>query len=280
MNKIWQKVTIKITGVEPDEAAGLIAYDFNLAVAVDKSGITLWVDKTKSDEITPEKVVEAVIRAFSGAKADIVSVETVEEEKWLDWQKESIGPIATGDRLWIIPSWREDETPEGRTAVVIDPGLAFGTGHHPTTCGCLVMIEKLGGASTLDVGCGTGLLAIASVMLGASRAVGVDTDPDAVDVARKNVAINSVTDQVTIIEGSVDAVDEKFDTVVANLYLGPLVSLAPKLAERLNPNGVLIISGFTEDQESKVDKAMRLAGVAPLDRWTKGGWVTLGYKRG
>lgn len=278
MNKSLKKVTIRITGVDIDEAAGLIAYDFDRAVTVEEGVVIFWIDEAKSDEISPDQVADTVMSAFLGAKADVISIETEEEGKWLDWQKESIGPLFVGEKLWITPSWRNDETPEGRRAVVIDPGLAFGTGHHPTTYGCLLMVEKQGVASILDVGCGTGLLAIASALLGAGRAVGVDTDPEAIKVARENVVINDVTDRVTIIEGSVDAVDEKFDMVVANLYLGPLVALAGELVALLNVNGVLIVSGFTEDQEKEVDKAIRRPGVLPADRWAKEGWVTLGYK--
>jgi ribosomal protein L11 methyltransferase len=181
------------------------------------------------------------------------------------------------ERMWIVPSWCEPVDP---TAVnlALDPGLAFGTGSHPTTRLCLewLALELRRQASVLDYGCGSGILAIAAAKLGASRVVGVDVDPHAVDAARANAATNGVAAAFTFPDG---LGADTFDVVVANILANPLRLLAPALAARVRGGGRIVLSGVLADQAADV-----AAAYAPwfiIDVWRSGedGWVALAGTR-
>jgi len=196
--------------------------------------------------------------------------ERVAERDWLAVWKEGLEPVTIG-ALTVAPPWFD----AGPGAVVIDPGQAFGTGHHETTTGCLAALQELdlAGRSVLDVGTGSGVLAIAAARLGAGRVVGVDTDPLAVAAARANAQVNGVDLEVR--EGSVDAAGpERFEVVVANLDTGTLSRLAGALAERLAPGGALIASGVSVERQAEAVAALERAGLPPLARPGRE-WVVL-----
>ena len=188
--------------------------------------------------------------------------ETVPDRDWLAVWKEGLAPVTVGV-LTVTPPWVH----AGPDAIVIDPGQAFGTGHHETTTGCLTTLQELdlAGRSVLDVGTGSGILAIAAARLGAGPVVGVDTDPLAAAAAQANAAVNGV--DVDVREGSVDAaVPERFDVVVANLDTDTLSRLAGALADRLAPGGALIASGVSIERQAEAITALDRAGLPPLTR--------------
>ncbi|HTR44269.1 MAG TPA: 50S ribosomal protein L11 methyltransferase, partial [Thermodesulfovibrionales bacterium] len=170
----------------------------------------------------------------------------ISERDWNESWKKRFLPIEVGENLSIVPPWDEEVT--ARMRLVIDPGMAFGTGHHETTMRCLTIMEKYAkdAASAavlssqdrfLDVGTGTGILAIAASKLGFREVVGVDTDPLAVDAATRNAALNELTN-VTIREGEITAVEDAADLIAANLISEILIRIAPEISRRLNPSGV------------------------------------------
>lgn len=212
--------------------------------------------------------------AYFPARVDGLPVdgdwEAVPERDWLAVWKEGLEPVTVG-ALTVTPPWID----AGPDAVVIDPGQAFGTGHHETTTGCLAALQELhlAGRSVLDVGTGSGILAIAAARLGAGRVVGVDTDPLAVAAARANAAVNDV--DVDVREGSADAAaPERFDVVVANLDTDTLSRLATALADRLAPGGSLIASGVSLARQTEAATALTRAGLRPLTRPGRE-WVVL-----
>jgi ribosomal protein L11 methyltransferase len=198
------------------------------------------------------------------------------DQDWNESWKKSFSPIPVGRRLSILPPW--EDVPEGRTGIIVDPGMAFGTGHHETTKTCLELIEewapRLRGSRFLDIGTGTGILAIAAVRLGFSEAVGLDTDPLAVEAASRNVSLNGL-DSVHILPGDISAARGTYGMIVANLISGVLIGIARKLAARLEPQGIVVLSGMLAGQEDDVIRAALKAGLGLKDKLSDGKWVTL-----
>ena len=206
----------------------------------------------------------------------------VPDEDWGEGWKRHFVPLDVG-RVRIRPSWIDAPAPEGAVEVVLDPGMAFGTGSHATTSLCLAALSDLlhhrPGASVLDVGTGSGILAIAARKLGARRVAANDDDPKAVEVARENAAKNGV--DVEIVAEPLDRVGGVFDVVVANILANTLVELAPGIAAKLAPGGVVLLSGILGGQEAEVRAAYVARGLAPLpggDR-REGEWSLLALER-
>jgi ribosomal protein L11 methyltransferase len=189
----------------------------------------------------------------------------VPDEDWGEGWKKDFRPLDVG-RVRVRPSWIQEPPPAGAVEVVLDPGMAFGTGTHPTTALCLAALSDLlgerPGASVLDVGTGSGLLAIAARKLGAGRVAGNDEDPVAVAVARENAEKNGAALELT--GAPVEEIPGAFDVVVANILANVLVALAPALAAKVAPGGVLLLSGILHPQEDEVRRAQIAAGLVPL----------------
>ena len=202
---------------------------------------------------------EAVRAAHGGELREVPDADWGEE-----WKK-GLDAFSVG-RVWVRPTWIQRPAPAGAVEVVLDPGMAFGTGTHPTTSLCLGALSDLlaarPGASVLDVGTGSGLLAIAAKKLGAGRVAGNDNDPIAVRVARENAEANGVALQLS--EAPVEAIDGTFDVVLANILANTLVELAPALAAKLAPGGVVLLSGILGPQEDEVRAAYLAQGLAPF----------------
>jgi len=201
----------------------------------------------------------------------------VADEDWAhSWMIHS-EPQVVGERLYICPSWAA-AAPSGRTAIIIDPGMAFGTGQHATTQGCLQQLERVivGGSITraLDVGTGSGVLAIALAKLGVDEVWAVDTDPVACRVATANASVNGVGTRVRVTSDLAD-VPGSFDLIVANLFADLLEVLARQLVERLKADGTLIVSGLLGVDEARVLTAYEAVGLAGARRQFEEPWVTL-----
>jgi ribosomal protein L11 methyltransferase len=189
-------------------------------------------------------------------------VAEVADEDWGERWKRDLAPFSVG-RVFIRFSWSEAAAPAGAVEVVLDPGMAFGTGTHATTSLCLAAIDRLlaarAGASVLDVGTGSGLLAIAARKLGASRVAGTENDPVALRVAAENAARNGVALELAL--APPEEVPGAFDVVVANILANTLVALAPAIAGKVAPGGALLLSGLLAGQEDAVREAYVAAGL-------------------
>lgn len=204
------------------------------------------------------------------------SVEQIAEQNWVQLTQSQFEPIHVAEGLWIVPSWHAAPEPQALN-IRLDPGMAFGTGSHPTTRLCLkwLMATVGQGAEVLDYGCGSGILAIAAARIGAARVLGVDIDDKAIDAARRNAADNGVSIEL---RQSDQPVGERFDVVVANILTNPLCALAPAIAACVKPGGRLALSGVLDSQSARVIDAYApwiALSVGDIDE----GWVRLEGRR-
>ncbi|HVM30253.1 MAG TPA: 50S ribosomal protein L11 methyltransferase [Candidatus Limnocylindrales bacterium] len=264
-----------------------------LAARVDTSrpqlvrGFLPAVDKTTAD-LAIEQVREHLghLQAFGLRPIGELQTRLLHEEDWADAWKSHFPVLKVGRRLVIRPTWREHQPAADDVVLALDPGMAFGTGLHPTTRLCLAALEQLAdgglveGARVLDVGCGSGVLAIAAGLLGAHQVVGLDTDPIAVEATMANGARNGLAGRLAARQGSLPSADGPFDLVVANLISSLLIELAPLLAASVRTGGRLVASGIFIDREPEVLAALEHAGLERSGRSAEGDWVALELARG
>jgi ribosomal protein L11 methyltransferase len=203
------------------------------------------------------------------------------DEDWAENWKLHFQPQTIGTRWYVCPSW-QSEIPAGRIGIVIDPGMAFGTGHHASTRGCLVLLEaalerrKI--STAIDLGSGSGILAIALAKLGVPDVWAIDTDPAAHGIAAANAELNGVAQQVRIM-GSLPPGPTRTDLVVANLFANALIDLAPRLRDILRPAGTLICAGFLTADEAQLCATYQALGFKVEGRWQEHPWVALAFQR-
>ncbi len=202
----------------------------------------------------------------------------IPEQDWNESWKKGFTPLDVGKQFTVLPPWEDKRS--GRINLIIDPGMAFGTGHHETTRSCLVLMEKYVGKIAkkrfLDLGTGTGLLAIAASKLGYNHVVAIDTDPVAIEAARMNIKLNQVIN-IELREGSVVEAPGTFDCIVANIISGVLVFLAPGISSRLNPSGITVLSGILAEQGEEVASAFTQNGLKLIESMPDGKWVSLAF---
>lgn len=217
------------------------------------------------------------LQAFGIRPVGPLRVRAVDDADWTDaWKRHYVAQRI--GRVVIVPSWAEEELVPGEVAVTLDPGMAFGTGLHPTTRGCLELLQAIEPMpdTILDVGCGSGILSLAALRLGAVRAVGIDTDPLAVAASRENAERNGLADRFEAREGTLaEGPSERFPIVVANLVAAVLVELAAAMAAHLAPAGILLASGIIQPRADEVEAALLAAGLAVVERRADGEWVSL-----
>jgi ribosomal protein L11 methyltransferase len=221
------------------------------------------------------------LQAFGLRPIGQLRTRVVHEEDWAEAWKAHFPVLRVGRRLVIRPTWRRHRSEPGDVVLALDPGMAFGTGLHPTTRLCLALVEDLGdrgllaGARVLDVGCGSGILGIAAARLGAASVLGVDPDPIAIESTTANARRNRLMRRVHARQGSVPSGERPFAVVLANLVASLLVELASRLAEELVPGGTIVASGIFVDREEDVRRAFENEGLQVSGRLAEGDWVAL-----
>ena len=222
---------------------------------------------------------QAIGRALAASDAKALaaaSIDRLEDADWVAQTQRQFAPIRAGERLWIVPTWHEAPDPSA-VNVVLDPGAAFGTGSHPTTRLCLAWLERevRPGDTILDYGCGSGILAIAGLKLGAAHAFGVDVDPLALEAARYNARRNAVALEV---HDAREPLPRAARLTVANILANPLRMLAPVICGHTEPGGRIALSGILEDQAAAVIEAYR-EGAALEVAGREASWVLLAGPR-
>jgi ribosomal protein L11 methyltransferase len=286
-NKVWHAVEVEIARVG-ETAATTQLWAFNT------TGVEISEDANNPDFITlrayftsapdTEKLREQILRNLKLIDLPEFALRgmrslTIADRDWLAEWKKGYEPIAIGQSLLICPSWKRDQAQNAdRVVIEIDPGMAFGTGTHETTRGCLEMLEKYWkGGALLDVGTGTGILAIAAIKLRpGSRVAGFDIDPEAVAVALENAAINGVADEIEIEVNKLSYYHgQEFDLVLANLTADALIPLSPEFPQVLKPQGALIVSGVLREQSDDVRAALESQNLSVIEMKPDGEWVTM-----
>lgn len=200
------------------------------------------------------------------------------DDGWQDAWKEHFKPVKVTESIVVKPTWEEYTPKAGEKILQIDPGMAFGTGTHETTSLCMKMMEKYltKDMKIMDVGCGSGILSICGALLGCDRVLGIEIDPDAVNVAGENVELNGVADKVTVQEGNLtEGVSFKADMIVANLMHNLVMQLAPSAKKHLAKNGLFISSGILLEKKDQVAQEVRKAGFEILEIPEDGEWCAI-----
>jgi ribosomal protein L11 methyltransferase len=233
----------------------------------------------------PDEAALALLAAAFDARTFAVS--EVPDTDWVAHVRRELAPVEAG-RFYVYGSHDADTVPEGCVPLLIEAAMAFGTGHHGTTKGCLeafdaLLDQGLRPSSVADVGCGTAVLAIAAAKVLDVRVLASDIDAVAVDVTLANLRANNALDRVECFEAigfnhEVYRAAGGFDLIFANILKGPLVDLAPDVARNLRPGGHVILSGLLTEQAEEVDNAYRAEGLLPVTRRTLGEWATLTLK--
>jgi ribosomal protein L11 methyltransferase len=269
--------------------AGYDLVDEGLAARVDPTKpVVIRAYLSSRDRGAEERAIAEVdvalghLQAFGLRPIGALQTRFVDEADWAAAWKDHFPVLRIGRRLVIRPSWRRHDRAGDEVVLNLDPGMAFGTGLHPTTRLCLVALEALAdgpgsldGARVLDVGCGSGILSIAAARLGAREVVALDVDPIAVEATIANARRNRLAGRIDTRQGSLPSGAGPFDLVLANLIASLLVQLAPLLAEELRTGGRLLASGIFLDREAVVVEACKAAGLETVARRQEVDWIVL-----
>lgn len=274
----------------PDEELSALEDDGG-EITVDEDAIATLIatfEETDDTAAATTDVLESLGDLGIELEASDLQWQKREDTDWAERWKEFFEPLQVSPRFWVVPSWRQDFSPPGDAiALSIDPGMAFGTGQHATTALCVEMIDRRlrpeSHRSLFDLGTGSGILAIAAAKLGVARIVGVDIDPDAVDVAIENARTNDVDGAIELSDTLVEDIEERFDWVVANVLAEPLQRLAPHILRCLHPGGQLVLSGILSGlQANEVVRAFKNAAAEAghpelelIETLERGEWVAL-----
>ena len=297
----WIEVSLEVDGEAAEAVADILQRYGHQGVAIEQAGFP--------SEVWPDEIPTAdrlIVRAYfpADARAEAAKQQlrealwhmgqlypmpeptfsTVHEEDWAEAWKKHFHPLRLGRRLYIRPEWTTIPDPRPDDIVlVMDPGMAFGTGTHPTTQLCLIGIEDLladwTAVDVLDLGCGSGILSIAALRLGARHALALDIEEMAVRSTLENAAFNGVTDRITAQQGSLDTLRgsaHHFDLLLVNILAKVIIGLCDEgLGDVVRAGGKALFSGIIQDQADDVEAALRRTGLEPVRRQTSGDWVLI-----
>ncbi len=290
------KLTIELDAILGDPLSDYLigVHDAAVEIGVSENGEPLvlqaFIDggSIKTEEIGALAVqVEAYGRELSklfSCPSPRVSVEIIEDQDWSENWKAHFKPFAIIPGLVVAPTWEEYQPVQGEQVIVMDPGMAFGTGHHETTRLCLELLQEaaaaLPGGTVLDVGTGTGILGMAALLFGAARVSAVDNDPEAVRVADDNIRLNDLSERMDVSGRDLEDLDTSFDVVTANIVHDVLLELADDLARLTKAGGLLILSGLLDGEQSrKLVGCFEKKALTLKSTRTDGQWAALLFEK-
>lgn len=283
----WRCVQVTASPLLSEDVAAEVTERYGMGVEITRDGLRFYVEEAVSTEELG-RVLDEILSTYRPLDPDSpVSWEStlVRDENWGEEWKKFFKPLRVGSRFLICPSWEKAEPGEGDLLIWMDPGRAFGTGQHETTRLCLEWLDRLGaeetsfsGKSLLDVGTGSGILAMAGALLGFTRIVGIDNDPEAIETAQENVKRNGVAVRIGLLEAEVGALTSTFDVVISNIQALPLIAMAGAMRERLAAGARLALSGILVEQADSVRQAYEATGVTFVDQREAGEWCLLSFR--
>jgi len=221
-------------------------------------------------EVETQPIIDLLISMVPNLKTENFKIEQLEDKDWVRAWMDEFKPMSFGERLWIVPTWCEAPEPEA-VNLMLDPGLAFGTGTHPTTSLCLSWLDRhdLSDKDVIDYGCGSGILALAAKKLGAKSVSGTDIDPQAIKASEQNAERNQESIPFALVK---DFESEPVDLLLANILAGPLKELAPEFARLLKTDGTLVLSGLLANQANGLiehyrSHGIQLDNIETLEEW-------------
>ena len=274
-----QGVVIEQNGIPPD------AWDDGAAEPPQSLTLRAWFPAGGPDQALRDEVERALGHMSLMLPLPRPAWKIVDDQDWANAWQAHYRPLRIGRRLLVRPAWIDAAPAPDTLEIVLDPGMAFGTGTHPSTQLCLQAMERhlRPGDQVLDLGCGSGILAIAAARLAAARVLALDNDPVAVTAARNNLALNPAIGGVCVQEGSLSTLlggEQRFDLIVVNILARVIVDFCDNgLAEVLQPGGCGIFSGIIGDQVDEVEAALRRCGLNPAGRLQQDDWVALVARR-
>jgi len=290
----WRKLSLTCQAAQLDEIEDLMmelgALSISLADAHDEpiyeplpGESPVWresvVSATFAEGSDPEELVQRLLARLPPQLASTVTQDSFQDRDWQQAYRQHFKPLQCAPKLWIVPTW-SDPPDLDATIVRLDPGLAFGTGSHPTTALCLAWLaeQDLQNLKLIDYGCGSGILAIAAIKLGADRVLAVDIDEQALTACKSNMEVNAVTAEQIEVCLPAAAGDTAVDLLMANILAGPLVDLASQFAKRVNPGGKIVLSGILVSQLKDIQSAY--SGFFTLEPARQSGdWACIGGRR-
>jgi ribosomal protein L11 methyltransferase len=300
---LWCEVRLSVPLVQVEPAAEALRAVAPGGVAIEEPVVPLGPEEGVRLERKRPAVVSCYLPVDDGLGARLdeidrllsdagieprIETRRLDEQAWADAWKDHFHVEHIGERLVIRPSWRDYRARSGDIVIDLDPGMAFGTGQHETTRGCLVLLERFAwpGMRVLDVGTGSGILAIAAAKLGASRVLACDVEQQSIPVARENARANGVAERVRVELGSLgprwpfaEPPTSCADLLLANIHARALIDLAKPLAAALAPGGTAILSGIIADRERDVVESFAAQELDPIDRLADGDWRTVALRR-
>lgn len=298
---VWTEIKLKIPTARAEEAAGIanmvVPYGLYLEdysdleqQAVEIAHIDL-IDEELLQKNRDEAIIHLYLPSNENARESLsflkerfeavhipfqADTDTVDPKDFENNWKKYFKSTEIGWRLCICPSWEQYNNKENRKVLKIDPGAAFGTGTHATTAMCLALLDQFitPNQTVLDIGCGSGILSIAAVLLGAERATGIDIDPVAVKVARENAALNGLSEKTEFLVGNLnEKITSRYSVVCANIVADVIMALAPDVPGLLAPGGRFLCSGIIDSRAEEVRAALLRAGLQITNTVTESNWV-------
>ncbi len=277
---IWRQVTVTVPKALEDPLADFLTTLTERGVRIREGTSTTMIDAYLSPEVIENQLILIERHLYDLVQMGLLpegtgyEVEDLPEEDWMAVFRSQHTTVRISDRLVVRPTWCD---PVNGHEIVLDPGMAFGTGSHPTTRLCLLLLDRITGTRPpqrmFDLGTGSGILAIAGAHLGIEEIIAVDIDPVSVDVAVRNTAANAVNDRIRVLEGGVESAEGLYDVITANISAPLLKKLAHPLVRHLKPGGHIILSGIFEDEWEGVREAYEGEGLVEVQTMMEKVWV-------
>jgi ribosomal protein L11 methyltransferase len=279
--KNWTQIDVTCGPQTADILAVEFAEAFGVSVEYIAQGIRFYLDSARfvSERDGLLRIADSTLTTSESPIG--IAFSEIPDEDWSRTWKEHFKPLRAGKRFLVSPTWAETPSASKRLIIRIDPGRAFGTGHHETTRLCLEWLESLhsDGMSLLDVGTGSGILAIGAALLGFQRIVGIDNDPEAIEVAKENVMLNGLSKKISLLCATPEGQSGSFDVVISNIESRPLIRISEAISSKLRDKGLLALSGILAEQADEVCAEYEKRGLRLTGTKADGEWVLLAFSR-